>query len=223
MSKIIIIGAGKLAEELYNYITYDSVYEVAAFAVDKDFITKKKVFGLPIIDINNIRNMYPVDEFKTLVVIGYQNINRIRTEKYEYIKNLGYTCINYISSRACNIGNISIGENCIILENNTINTTAKIGNNNILWSGNHIGHHSVIENNCYLAGNVVVSGSSKISSNCFIGVNASIGNKVKIGSKNIIGANSLITKSTKPNSVYISKRTKEYRLDADSFIKLTNL
>ena len=221
MSKIVIVGAGKLAEELYNYITYDSKDEVVAFAVDKDFILRKNIFGLPIIDIKNIKNMYPRSEFKVLVVIGYQNVNSVRTSKFEMIKDLGYTCTSYVSSKAINIGNISIGENCIILENNTINTTSKIGNNNILWCGNHIGHHSIIENNCFLAGNIVVSGLSKISSNCFIGVNATVGHQITIGEKNIIGASTLITKNTEPNSVFISQDTAKYRLDSEMFLNLT--
>ena len=141
MSKIVIIGAGKLAEELYSYITYDSSDEVVAFAVDKDFITRKDLFGVPIIDIKNIKDMYPRSEFKALVVIGYQNINKVRASKFQEIKDLGYTCISYISSKAINVGNIPIGENCKILENNKIKTTVKFGNNNILLCGNHIGHH----------------------------------------------------------------------------------
>ena len=41
MSKVVIIGAGKIAEELYFYLTHDSEHDVVAFAVDKNFIVRK--------------------------------------------------------------------------------------------------------------------------------------------------------------------------------------
>jgi hypothetical protein len=64
---------------------------------------------------------------------------------------------------------------------------------------------------------------TKISSNCFIGVNATIGYQIIIGEKNLIGARTLITKNTEPNSVFISQDTEKYRLDSNTFLKLTRL
>ena len=223
MSKVIIFGEGKIADEVYNYLTKDSDNEVIAFTADKKFISKEMKFNLPVIPFEGIEKIFSPKKYKMLVALGYQNLNQLRTDKYLEAKNKGYKFINYVSSRACNIGNIDIGENCIILENNTINTTAKIGNNVILWCGNHIGHHSVVEDNCFLAGQVTISGVTKISSNCFIGVNATIGHQITIEKNNLIGARSLITKNTEPNSVYISEDTQKFRLDSDSFLKLTKL
>ena len=223
MSKVVIIGAGKIAEELYFYLTHDSEHDVVAFAVDKNFIVRKKLQDLPVIDIKIMKSIFPTSDFKVLVAMGYQNINRLRTLKYNQVKEMGYSCISYISSNAYNIGKVSIGENCIILENNTINPTSKIGNNNVLWCGNHIGHHSIIDNNCFIAGHVIISGSSRVNSNTFIGVNSSIGHQITIGSENIIGANSLITKNTKPKSVFINKDSDLYKLDSEYFTRLTRL
>ena len=223
MSKVIIVGEGKIADEIYHYLKNDSDHEITAFTADEKYISKETKFDLPVIPFANIETVYPPDEYKMLVAIGYQELNRLRTEKYLEAKKKGYSFISYVSSRAANVGNVEIGENCIILENNTINTTAKIGNNVILWCGNHIGHHSVIEDNCFLAGQVVISGVTTVSTNCFIGVNATIGHQITIGEKNLIGARTLITKSTEPNSVFISGDTQKFRLDSNSFLKLTKL
>jgi len=223
MSKVIIVGEGKIADEIYHYLKNDSDHEITAFTADEKYISKETKFDLPVIPFANIETVYPPDEYKMLVAIGYQELNRLRTEKYLEAKKKGYSFISYVSSRAANVGNVEIGENCIILENNTINSTAKIGNNVILWCGNHIGHHSVIEDNCFLAGQVVISGVTTVSTNCFIGVNATIGHQITIGEKNLIGARTLITKSTEPNSVFISGDTQKFRLDSNSFLKLTKL
>ena len=36
-AKLVIIGAGEFAEIAYEYFTYDSPYEVVAFAVEKKY------------------------------------------------------------------------------------------------------------------------------------------------------------------------------------------
>lgn len=223
MSKVIIVGEGKIADEIYHYLKNDSDHEITAFTADEKYISNAKKFNLPVVPFEKVENIYLPDEYKVIVAIGYQGLNSLRTEKYHEAKKKGYSFISYVSSRAANVGNVEIGENCVILENNTINTTAKIGNNVILWCGNHIGHHSVIEDNCFLAGQVVISGVSTVSPNCFIGVNATIGHQIIIGERNIIGARTLITKNTEPNSVFISQDTQKFRLDSDSFLKLTRL
>ena len=41
--KLIIVGNGETAELAYLYFTNDSEYEVAAFAVEKDYITESRL------------------------------------------------------------------------------------------------------------------------------------------------------------------------------------
>ncbi len=223
MNEVIIIGEGKISEELYHYLTIDSAYNVVAFSAEKKFLKSDRKFDLPVVPFEEITNIYVPDLFKVIVAIGYQEINGLRTRLYHAAKEKGYDFINYINSKVLNTSSVEFGENCIVMENNSINATSKIGNNVILWSGNHIGHHSTIKDNCFLAGHVIVSGVSTIGESCFIGVNSTIGHQIDIGAKNIIGARSLITKSTEPNSVYLEKDTSKYRLDSDSFLKLTKL
>ena len=64
--------------------------------------------------------------------------------------------------------NIEIGENNLILEDNTIQPFVKIGSNNVFWSGNHIGHDVEICNHVYITSHVVISGFTKIGNNCFL-------------------------------------------------------
>lgn len=105
-----------------------------------------------------------------------------------------------------------IGDNCFILEDNTIQPFVKIGNNVTLWSGNHVGHHSVIEDHCFLASHIVVSGRVRIGRSCFIGVNATFRDHVDIGEKSIIGAGALILSDVQPEGVYIGNATERSRV-----------
>ena len=223
MSRIVIFGEGKIADEAYFYITNDSPHDIVAFTVDEKYKTKNELFGLPIISFEGVEDKYPPGEFKMFVAIGYQNLNKLRATKYFEAKDKGYELISYVSSRASNFGNVEIGDNCFILENAVIQPCSRIGSNVSIWSGNHIGHHAIVGDHCYIAGHVIISGNTTIEPYCFIGVNATIGHEIKIGRESFIGANCLVTKNAEEKSVFITPDTAKFRLDSSSFLRLTKM
>ena len=149
--KLVIVGAGELAMIAYEYFTYDSAYEVYGFAVERDYIESATLYELPIVPLEDVQQQFPPSEFEVFVAIPASQLNRLRTRLYQSVKEKGYICATYISSRAFVWRNAKIGENCFIFENNTVQPFVEIGNNVILWSGNHIGHRSVIEDNCFIS------------------------------------------------------------------------
>jgi sugar O-acyltransferase (sialic acid O-acetyltransferase NeuD family) len=223
LSRVIIFGVGKIADEAYFYLTHDSPHEIVCFTVDSSYKTTNEKFGLPVISFEEIQDRYPPDDFKMFVAVGYQDLNRLRARKYEAGKAKGYELISYVSSRASNPGNVQVGDNCFILEFAVLQPCARVGNDVFIWSGNHIGHHASIGDHCYIAGNVVVSGSTRIEPYCFIGVSATLGHEITIGGESLIGAGSLITKNVEPGSVYITQDTQKYRLDSAAFLRLTKM
>ena len=223
MSKIVIFGAGKIADVAYHQLKNDSPHETVAFAVDGAYIAQKEKWGLPVVAFDDILITYPPDDFKMLVAVGYQDLNRFRACKYEEAKAKGYELISYVSSRASNFSDIEIGDNCMVLEQAVLQPCTKVGNNVFFWNGNHLGHHARVEDHCYIAGQVVISGAAVIEPYCFLGVNATIGHEVTIGRESFIGAGALVTKNAPPKSVYIIPDTPRFRLDSDSFLKLTKM
>lgn len=208
---------------VYFQLTNDSPHEVVAFSVDGEHVSQQKKWGLPVVPFDKLLNTYPPDDYKMLVAVGYQDLNRFRATKYYEAKAKGYNLISYISSRASNVSKINIGDNCIVLENAVLQPCANIGNNVFFWNGNHLGHHARIEDHCYVAGHVVISGMAMIEPYCFLGVNATIGHEVTIGRESFIGANALVTKNAPAKSVYIVSDTQRFRLDSESFMKLTKM
>lgn len=223
MSKIVVFGAGKIADEAYFYLTNDSTHEVVAFTVDAEHIPAKNKLGLPVVPFEDVTRNYPPGVFKMFVAVGYQELNKLRARKYEEAKAKGYELISYVSSRASNFGNVEVGDNCLVLEFVTIQPCSRIGNNVFIWSGNHIGHHASVGDHCYIAGNVVISGNTKIEPYCFIGVSATLGHEIVVGADSFIGAGSLVTKNVEPQSVYITPDTQKFRLDSPSFLRLTKM
>lgn len=202
--KLIIVGDGEFGEIAYEYFTYDSEYEVEAFAVERKYRTKSVMFGKPVIDLEDMPTVYPKDEYEVFVAITYTKFNSVRTRLYKQCKMWGYHCASYLSSHAFIWHNVKVGENTFVFEDNTIQYYAVIGNNTILWSGNHVGHRSVIGNNCWLTSHIVISGFSKVGNGCFLGVNSTVCDCVEIADEIVLGAGALVTKNLKEKGqVYI--------------------
>lgn len=215
--QLIIFGAGEIAQLAHYYFETDSEYQVSAFAVDSQYIKNTSLNNKPIVDFGNIAEKYPPDSHDFFVALSYSKLNSIRKEKFLLAKAMGYSIASYISSRATILSGEKFGDNCFILEDNTIQPFVKIGNNVTLWSGNHIGHHSTIGDHTFIASHVVISGGVNIGEQCFIGVNATMRDHIKIGDRCIIGAGCLLLENAEPDGIYAdegSKRSKvpSYRL-----------
>ena len=206
MAKLIIFGNGVIGELAEYYFRNDSKHEVVAFTADEKYIKSDTFCGLPVLGFKNIVLSHPPTDYKMFIALSYVKMNKIRAEKYNEAKNLGYDLVSYVSSRCTFLTDNPVGDNCFILEDNTIQPFVKIGNNVILWSGNHVGHESVIEDHCYIASHVVISGHVNIHPYCFIGVNASLRDNITISEESLIGAGSVIMNDTIKKGVYLPPR-----------------
>ena len=206
MAKLIIFGAGDIARLAHYYFTRDSEHEVVAFTVDQKYKQGDTFLDLPLVAFEDLAKDFPTAEFKMFVALSYAKMNRIREEKYAQAKERGYELVSYVSSRCSFLTDHPIGDNCFILEDNTIQPFVRIGNNVTLWSGNHIGHDAIIEDHCFIASHIVVSGYVRIGNNCFIGVNATLRNSITIAPETLIGAGAVIMKDTVAKGVYLAPR-----------------
>lgn len=186
--KIIIFGDSAFAEVAYEYFTYDSEYEVVAFTVSAEYLKKKEIFGVPVVPFEDIEKTYPPQGYEMHIALVYNLLNRVRIRFYNEAKQKGYTLANYISSKAFVWRNVTMGDNCFIFEDNTIQPFVKIGSNNVFWSGNHIGHHSSIGSHNFISSHVVVSGFCNIGNANFMGVNSAMGNNLNLGNDCLIGS-----------------------------------
>lgn len=203
MAKVIIFGIQDFAELAHYYLSHDSDHTVVAFCVNKEYLPVEKSFkGLPVEAFEDIEKKYSTGEFSFFAPRSPKRMNKIREEVYLKIKEKGYKMISYVSSKASTFNN-EIGDNCFILEDNTIQPFTKIGNNVVLWSGNHIGHHGEIKDHVSFTSHVVMSGHWVIKEYSFIGVNASIRDGITIETGSLIAMDASVTKSTEPWGIYM--------------------
>jgi len=215
MAEIVIVGDGETAELAYEYFTHDSPHTVAAFCVERAYLKKDQLCGLPVVAFEEVETLYPPDTHRAFVAISYTQLNRVRARLYQATKAKGYECVSYVSSRAFVWHNVEIGENCLIMEHNVLQYCVRVGNNVVLWSGNHIGHQTVIRDNVFISSHVVVSGYCEVGENCFLGVNSSIANNLKIARDNVIGMGAVVNRDTEERKVYVGNPAKP--LPKDSF------
>lgn len=213
--KAVIFGVSAFAEIAAVYLREFSDYEVVAFTVDRDYIERESILGIPVVPFENIEQSHPPDGFEMFVAVGFKNVNRLRTDLVARCKGRGYRMLSYIDPRALLTAENTFGEHVFIFEANVIQPFVTIGSNTILWSGNHIGHHSRIGSNVFIASHVVISGHVSIGDNTFVGVNATLRDGVKVGTFNVIGAGSSIMKDTPDRAVFRGPKTDPADMTSD--------
>jgi len=219
MKKIIIFGVLDTAELAHYYITNDSEYEVKAFTVNEKYLESETFrprgsdIDYPVVPFEKLEEIYPPSEYLLFSPMTGVKINTLRQKIYEDGKSKGYDYFTYVSSKAT-VCNNKIGENCFILEDNTLQPFTTIGNNVVLWSGNHIGHHGRIDDHVFFTSHVVMSGHCHIKERAWLGVNATIRDFTTIGEGCLIAMGSLITKDTDDGGFYMGSPAKKQEKEA---------
>ena len=148
---------------------------------------------------------FPAGEYDMHVALSYRGLNRLRREKYVEAKQAGYKLASYVCSKSVTWPDLLTGDNCFVLENQTIQPTVAIGNNVMIWSGNHIGHGSRICDHAYIASHVVISGHCVIGESCFLGVNATVRDFITIGASCFIGMDASVVQNVPDGAVVLGE------------------
>jgi sugar O-acyltransferase (sialic acid O-acetyltransferase NeuD family) len=217
MARIVIFGAGDIARLARVYFERDSPHEVVAFAVDAGYRQTDELLGLPVFEFDDACHRYPPDSHSMFVAISYKRMNQVRAEKYGAARQRGYSLVSYVSSRCTYLSDEPVGDNCFVLEDNTIQPFVKIGSDVTIWSGNHIGHDAIVEDHCFITSQVVVSGRVRVGAYSFLGVNATLRNAITIAPATLVGAGAVIMKDTIEKGVYLAPRAELFPKSSDRF------
>lgn len=210
MSELVIFGTGDFARVACRYFEVDSEHDVVAFTVHERYIEEPTLLGREIVPFEQLAIRHPPDAADMFVAIGFSRVNQARAEMYEECKRLGYRLVSFVSSKAWHLGDLDIGDNVFVFENNVIQPSVRIGSDTILWSGNHIGHDATIGSHVFIASHAVVSGNTSIGDYCFVGVNATFRDAVAVAPRCVIGAGALVMKNTEEGDVLSVPGTKPY-------------
>src|SRR3990167_171180 len=118
--RIVVFGTGDIAQLANYYFEIDSNYTVEAFSVDGMFVREDHFEKRSVVPFEEILRYYPPESFKLFVALSYNSMNRLRAWKYEEAKLKGYKLVSYVSSKCNYLSTNKCGDNCLILEDNTI-------------------------------------------------------------------------------------------------------
>ncbi|MGB3682868.1 MAG: acetyltransferase [Rubrobacteraceae bacterium] len=215
MAKVVVFGVGQWADLACFYLTHDSPHEVAAFTVDRDYLTEKEHRGLPVVAFEEVEEHYPPDDYEMFVPVSFKRMNHLRAEKFGAAKEKGYGLVSYVSSKATTWPGFACGENCFIFEDNTVQPFVEIGDDVVMWSGNHIGHHTVVKDHVMVTSHVVISGACTIEPYCFFGVNSTVRDETVVARETLVGAGAVILRDTKEFEIYKAQGTKPAKVRSD--------
>ncbi len=203
MAKVVIFGVQDFASLAYFYLRHDSPHEVVGFSVSVEYLPESRSFeGLPVVAFEEVEAAFPPGEYAFFAPMSHRGMNRLREGVYNRIREKGYELISYVSSKATTFPDFTCGDNCFILEDNTIQPFVKVGSNAVLWSGNHIGHHSTIGDHVLFTSHVVLSGHCTVEPYCFFGVNATIRDGARLAEGTLVAMGAAITRDTEVWGVY---------------------
>jgi len=218
--RIVVFGVGRGADTARRYIQSDTPHEIVGYVVDPEYLTSTSFQGRPVVATDKAIASFPPQDTLAFVPMGAVRMNAQRREKYEALKSLGYRFFSYVHSSNLVEGRCEIGENCFILENQSLNFDTGIGDNVVMWSGCQLGDRSRIGNDAYLGAHVVINGDVVIGDGSYLGSNCTISHGIRIGPESFIGANALISENTKARSVHVVPSTPALEIDSVRFMKL---
>jgi sugar O-acyltransferase (sialic acid O-acetyltransferase NeuD family) len=222
MAKVVLFGNGRGADVAYRFLSKDTNHEIVGFAVDEKYIRSRELRGLPLVPFEEVEKHYPPEDFRMFILLGYQSMNGLRQKKFEAAKAKGYTLESYVASDIFRVEPVCAGENCFILDNQSISLDVKIGNNVVAWSSNHIGDMSTIADHVWLASHVTIAASVTIEENVFLGVGATVATNVRLGAGSFVGAHALISNDVAPRSVHVASG-QPIDVDANAFMRIMTM
>lgn len=200
MKKLIIIGTGVTAKNVYDFVMYHNLYKVAGFAVNREFYNMQSFCNLPVFCLDDLILRTSTDEYYFFIAILWNRLNNDRRRAYEYCIAHDLQMINLISPTAIIRGNLN-GRNIWIGDYVVIQSGVNIGDNVFIRSAAVVCHDSIVKSHSFISAKAVIGGSCSVGKQSFVGLNATIIDHINIGSRAIVGAGVCLKENLPDNSV----------------------
>ena len=88
MKRVVLFGTSPSVIMAYYQLVEDENYEVVGFTTDKEYLTEKTLFELPVIPFDQIETTFAKEENALFIPIGYHKMNKVREQKYIQAKKM---------------------------------------------------------------------------------------------------------------------------------------
>jgi len=203
----VLIGAGQFAEYV-RYILEEELNEtVVAFAITKEYHAagQENKDGLPIVDYEDIRKLYPPKQYSVAVAFLGNDMFTVREKTFRECVAWGYQLPNIIHSSVIQQA-VSIGQGNIIGAGTVFGPFTRLGDGNVFFDLSFTAHNVTVGSFNLLTANVSPMGNCVIGNHCFIGAGCVINNRVILADYTLVGANAFVKQNTAPYEVIVPAR-----------------
>ena len=195
MKSLYLLGFGRHATEVSEYLDNDKNFDLKGYIVDDSFISLIASSTKPIFSLTQfLTTILPSDSVYLLNAIG----DPLRKKIIEDLAASGYHFINLIHPHGYMSKSATIGIGNCIAPGSIINANVNIANHCIINTNCSVSHDCQIGDYVTLSPGVNLAGNVKISKSVFIGVGASVIPNLSIGEGAYIAAGACVTKDVLP-------------------------
>lgn len=211
--KIIVFGNGGHARTIYGYFHDEKI--VKGFVVDDAFVEAQPLIGgIPVYPMSKITEIFPPGEYSILVALAFKDLNQLRMQKSNELRDLGYEFVSFIDRSVRVPCQYSIGENSIVIGNTDIHEGVIIEEGVFVSSGAVLGHDSVLEKYSWIGSGAVLTGCVKVGEFSVLGMNASIKQNVTLSHCTLVSPNTFVSMDTSPFGSVIGSSGKIVPIDS---------
>jgi sugar O-acyltransferase (sialic acid O-acetyltransferase NeuD family) len=209
MKKLILVGAGDWACEVYAWIQdaiqYNTEYIFKGFIDDNLNAPNHKNIDKTFL-LGTISG-YVLEEDDIFICVIANTIYREKAVKALKLKGAKFT--NAIHKSVLIFNNVDIGKGVVLAPYSVVSNNSIIGNHvsvNLMCS---IGHDVIIGDYCQLSSHCDLTGRSILGNHIFLGSRVTLIPKVSVISNSIIGAGSVVFRSIKNAGSYLGNPAKQ--------------
>jgi len=211
--RLIIVGAGQTAEQIYYLAKEQRAFDTIVFAVDAQYRDQDTLCGTQVLDLNAVLRAQDKMNDAFFVAMSWNRLNHYRTVMYYRIKEHNLHLASIVANKAAIYANAEMGDNVWVSEHSIVGCLAKLENNVYIQPGASVLHNAIIRDHCFIGASSVIGGNSKIGPGSFVGLGAVVHNDVTIGRKCIIGAGAIVRRDLPDYSIVYAAQSKATVLD----------
>jgi acetyltransferase EpsM len=194
---ILILGAGRYAEEIADLANQIPGWEVVGFVegIDRERC-QQPLHNLPVYWIDEIGMLS--GSVRAVCAVG--SPKRAGFIRQAAALGIGFTTL--VHPKATLSPSASLGEGCIVCPGSVIGAHVQLGRHVIVNRGALLGHHLHVGDCCTLGPGANLGSQSRLGEGCYIGIGAVLVDGLTVGNGAFISAGSLVTRDV-PESVQV--------------------
>jgi sugar O-acyltransferase (sialic acid O-acetyltransferase NeuD family) len=189
VTKLLILGAGGFAVDVFEAVELSGVYEPVGFVVsDPDLLTRPRHCGLPVVDFARVP--WSPTDVQCIAAI----VSPARERFILQAQARGFTFATVVHPTAIVSRSAAIGPGCFVGAGAILGAHVRLHEHVIVNRGANIGHDADIRPFVTIGPGAIMAGRVSAGAGTCIGVGAVIRDRIAIGRGSVVGAGAVVVK-----------------------------